>query len=88
MAKQVTNTTNTSNQNYVFGKQNYTLLLAGIALILIGFMLMIGGGSEDPTVFSEAIFDTQRLTVAPIVVLSGFTVIIFAIIKKQKAVEK
>lgn len=85
MAKQTSNTTaTTNNQNYVFGRQNYVILIIGLALILVGFLLMIGGGSENPNEFSNAMFDTQRLTVAPIVVLSGFAVIIFAILKKQK----
>lgn len=69
---------------FAFGKQNYKLLLIGLVLILVGFLLMIGGGSDDPNVFSEKIFDFRRLTLAPILILAGYVVEIFAIMKKPK----
>ena len=50
----------------------------------IGFFLMSGGGSEDPNVFSDAIFNTQRLTIAPILILTGLVIEIFAILHKPK----
>ena len=56
----------------------------GIAFILIGFILMIGGGSNDPDVFNEAIFSFRRITLAPVLVLIGFGVEIYAIMKKPK----
>ena len=71
-------------KQFAFGKENYILVLVGLALIAIGFLLMAGGGSDDPTVFSEEIFSTRRITVAPIVILPGFAVEIFAIMKKPK----
>ena len=55
--------------DFAFTKKNYILLIVGILLICIGLFLMIGGGSNDPNVFSKAIFDTQRLTIAPILIL-------------------
>lgn len=67
-----------------FGKQNYLLVLVGLALIAIGFVLMTGGGSSDPDVFNEEMFNFQRLTLAPILVLSGFVVEIVAIFWKGK----
>ncbi len=67
-----------------FGKINYILMGVGIVLIFFGFFLMSGGGSDDPKVFNPAIFDTQRLTVAPIVVLLGYAVEIAAIVIKAK----
>ena len=67
----------------VFSKENYTILLVGVALIVIGFIIMSGGGSEDPKVFSPEIFNQRRLTVAPIVVLSGFAVVMYSIMKKS-----
>ncbi|MEI8203537.1 MAG: DUF3098 domain-containing protein [Bacteroidota bacterium] len=70
-----------------FGKQNYILMLIGIAFILFGYIFMIGGGSDDPAVFSEKIFDFQRLTLAPILLLTGFVIEIFAIMKKFKTAE-
>ena len=67
-----------------FGRDNYLWVLIGIAFILIGFLLMIGGGSDNPDVFNEAIFSFRRLTLAPILVLTGFGLEIYAIMKKPK----
>ena len=67
-----------------FGKKNYIIVLIGIALIALGFILMIGGGSDDPKVFNEKMFDFQRLTLAPILVLAGFVVEIVAIFWRGK----
>lgn len=67
-----------------FSKQNYLLFLAGLGLIVLGYLLMIGGGSEDPNVFNPAIFDTQRITVAPMVCVLGFVTIIVAIMWRPK----
>ena len=73
-----------NNLDFAFKKQNYMLLLVGITLICAGLLLMIGGGSDDPTVFSDKIFDSQRLTIAPLLIALGFIVEIFAIIYKPK----
>lgn len=73
-----------SRAGFAFGKENYRLMLIGIGLIFIGFLLMIGGGSKDPKVFSPAIFDFQRLTLAPLMILAGYVVEIFAIMKKPR----
>lgn len=70
-----------------FTKKNYYLLLAGIFFIGLGYLLMIGGGSEDPNVFNPAIFDFQRITLAPVSCLLGFVVIIFAIMWRPKTSE-
>ena len=70
--------------DFVFKKKNYMILIAGIVLILLGITLMIGGGSEDPTKFSEEIFNFQRLTLAPILIVSGFVMGVFAIMTKSK----
>ena len=67
-----------------FGKQNYIIVLIGLALIILGFILMIGGGSSDPDVFNEKMFDFQHITLAPILVLAGFVVEIVAIFWKRK----
>lgn len=69
---------------FAFGKENYRLLLIGIALIVLGFVLMIGGGSDDPAEFSEGIFNFQRMTLAPLLVLAGYVIEIIAIMKKPK----
>tara|TARA_B110001454_G_scaffold214566_1_gene234558 strand:- start:507 stop:746 length:240 start_codon:yes stop_codon:yes gene_type:complete len=73
-----------NNLDFAFTKQNYILLLVGVALICAGLLLMIGGGSDDPTIFSDKIFDLQRLTLAPILIALGFIVEIFAIMHKPK----
>ena len=70
--------------NFTFGKRNYQLLIAGVIVMAIGFILMSGGGSEDPNVFSDAIFNTRRLTIAPILILTGLVIEVFAILYKSK----
>ena len=67
-----------------FTKKNYYILLAGIILICLGYVLMIGGKSDDPNVFNPAIFNFQRITLAPIVCLVGFVTIIVAIMWRPK----
>ena len=69
--------------NFVFKKKNYILLISGLVLILAGIFLMMGGESEDPNVFSEDIFNFQRLTLAPILIVGGFVLEIFAIMLKS-----
>ena len=66
---------------FLFEKVNYKILLIGLAIIALGFILMSGGGSDDPKVFSEAIFNFRRIRLAPTVVLAGFGVVIYAILK-------
>lgn len=83
----IRNTKNEQDNNGTkmpFGRDNYLWVLIGIAFILIGFLLMIGGGSDNPDVFNEAIFSFRRITLAPILVLIGFGVEIYAIMKKPK----
>lgn len=67
-----------------FTKINYYILVGGILLIFLGYVLMIGGGSDDPEVFNPAIFDFQRITLAPMTCLIGFITIIAAIMWRPK----
>ena len=67
-----------------FGKRNYQLMILGVIIIALGYLLMTGGKSEDPEVFSEAIFSFRRLTVAPVLILLGLFIEIFAILHKPK----
>ena len=69
---------------FAFGKENYILLFVGVGLIVLGFILMMGGGSKDPNVFNEEMYDFQRLTLSPIMILIGFGIGIVAIMKKPK----
>jgi membrane-bound ClpP family serine protease len=68
--------------DFPFARENYRLLITGIVIIIIGFILMIGGGSDDPNVFNPEIFSFRRITLAPLVTLFGFIFIIYAIMKK------
>ena len=70
--------------DFAFTKKNYLLLIIGLVFIAAGLILMIGGGSEDPTKFSADIFDFQRLTLAPILLTIGFVFEIFAVMYKNK----
>jgi uncharacterized membrane protein len=67
-----------------FTKMNYILVLVGVALIALGMILMIGGGSDNPDVFNPQMFDFRHITLAPILVLLGFVVEIVAIFWKRK----
>jgi hypothetical protein len=75
---------NKPTSNFVFKKDNYMWLLISIAFIVVGFLLMSGGGSDDPNVFSESIFSDRRITIAPIMVLIGFGIAFYSIMKKPK----
>jgi hypothetical protein len=69
---------------FLFEKVNYKILLIGIVVIALGFILMSGGGSDDPKVFNEAVFSFRRIRLAPTLVLVGFGVTIFSILKSTK----
>lgn len=71
-------------QEFLFDKVNYKILLIGIAVIAVGFILMSGGGSDDPKVFNEGIFNFRRIRLAPTTVLIGFGITIYSILKKSK----
>lgn len=73
-----------SNVSFAFGKSNYRLMLIGLVFLALGYILMIGGGSDDPNVFSPDIFNFQRLTLAPLLLIAGFVIEVFAIMKKSK----
>ena len=69
---------------FLFEKENYKLLFIGLALIALGFILMAGGGSDDPNKFNEAIYNFRRIRLAPTLILLGITVEIYAILKSPK----
>lgn len=70
---------------FAFGKENYRILIAGVLIVVLGYILMIGGGSEDPNQFhADEIFSTRRITIAPITILVGFVVVLLGIMKKSK----
>ncbi len=69
---------------FALGKENYKLMAIGFAIIVVGFILMTGGKSDDPNVFNPEIFSFRRITLAPMILLFGFAFEIYAIMKKPK----
>ena len=78
------NSNNENKEQMILPAKNLKVMLIGVAIIIVGFLLMTGGGSNDPTVFNAEMFSFRRITLAPIVVLAGFVVIAFSIMKKFK----
>ncbi len=74
----------TSTTQFAFEKENYKWMLIGLAFIVAGFLLMIGGGSEDPNVFNEKIFSFRRITLSPLLIIAGYVIEIFAIMKRPR----
>ena len=74
---------NNNKPVFLFDKVNYKILLVGLAVIALGFILMSGGGSEDPNVWNDAVFSFRRIRLAPAVVLIGFGITIYSIFKKK-----
>lgn len=69
-----------AKEDFIFGKKNYKFMFIGLAFIAIGFILMSGGGSDDPNVFNPDIFSWRRIRLAPTLVLIGFGIQIYAIL--------
>ena len=69
---------------FLFSKRNYQIMAIGLVVIALGFILMAGGGSDDPNVFNEEIYNFRRIRLAPTLVLIGFTIEVFAILYKEK----
>ncbi len=72
-----------SEHEFVFGKKNYLFMLIGIGVIALGFILMTGGGSDDPNVFNPALYSFRRIRLAPTLVLIGFGIEVYAILRKN-----
>ncbi len=75
---------NEQQSEFLFDKINYKILLIGVGVIALGFILMAGGGSDDPNVFNEDIFNFRRIRLAPTTVLIGFGITVYAILKNPK----
>ena len=74
---------------FSFNSKNYKLLLIGLAVNILGFLLMIGGGTSDPAQFDgDALFSETRITISPMLIVAGYIIIMFAIMKKQKPEQK
>jgi len=69
-----------TEKNFIFGKRNYLFMFIGLAVIALGFILMSGGGSDDPNVFNPDIYNFRRIRLAPTLVLIGFGIEVYAIL--------
>lgn len=81
--------------SFIFGKRNYTLMILGVLVIVIGFLLMLGHGANttpegkfDPHYFNENIFSIRRIRLAPLVILIGFVIEVFAIMLPASKIKK
>ena len=72
-----------AESSFVFHESNYKFMLAGLAFIALGFILMAGGGSENPDVFNPEIYSWRRIRLAPALILIGFGLEVYAILKPQ-----
>ena len=75
---------NNNKPEFLFGKRNYTIMLIGLAVIALGFILMAGGGSDDPNVFNPEIYSWRRIRLAPTLVIVGLGIEIYAILANPK----
>lgn len=73
-----------NNKEFIFKKSNYLIMTVGIIFIGLGFLLMSGGGSEDPNIFNPEIYNFRRIRLAPSLVLIGFGIQVYAILYKGK----
>ncbi len=74
----------TNKPEFLFSKENYKILIIGLAVIALGFILMSGGANDNPNVFNEEVFSFRRIRLAPTVVLIGFGITIYSILKKSQ----
>ncbi len=74
----------TNKPEFLFGATNYKILIIGLVVIALGFILMSGGSNENPNIFNEEVFNFRRIRLAPTVVLIGFGITIYSILKKSK----
>ena len=75
---------NNPKPEFLFTKRNYIIMLIGAAFIALGFILMAGGGSDDPNVFNPEIYNWRRIRLAPTLVIIGLGIEIYAILAKPK----
>jgi len=84
MAKEIKKTEEKPRFSFVFTKTNYIIMAAGLVLLALGYILLAGGGSDDPNVFNYEMFNVRRLYVAPILIILGLIAEIVAIMYKPK----
>ncbi|MGN0196044.1 MAG: DUF3098 domain-containing protein [Candidatus Cryptobacteroides sp.] len=76
------------NPNMPVTRKGLLIIAAGVVIMFVGYILMIGGGSSDPKVFNPAMFDFRRITLAPIVIIAGIAVVIAGIMNRDKSEKK
>lgn len=76
--------TNKKQAVFLFSRRNYLIMAVGLFFIIIGFFVMAGGGSTDPKVFNEEIYNFRRIRLAPTLVLIGFAIEVYAVLYKDK----
>lgn len=69
---------------FAFGKENYIWMIIGVVVLILGYILLVGGGSSNPDEFNYALFNTRRLVIAPILIVGGLVIEVYAIMKKSK----
>ncbi len=79
---------NTDEGRFAIPKRNIRYIIAGLAIMILGYVLMIGGGSKDPDVFNEAMFSTTRIVIAPVLILAGMVVEIWAVMYRGKGYKR
>tara|TARA_Y100000389_G_C17395300_1_gene482175 strand:- start:201 stop:428 length:228 start_codon:yes stop_codon:yes gene_type:complete len=72
-------------EKFLFQRENYILFGIGLAFIILGFILMTGGGSEDPQIYNEELFNSRRIILSPLLIVVGFVIEVFAILRRPKS---
>lgn len=72
-------------EKFLFQRENYILFGVGLAFIILGFILMTGGGSDDPQIYNEELFNSQRIILSPLLIVVGFVIEVFAILRRPKS---
>ena len=72
-------------EKFLFQRENYILFGVGLAFIILGFILMTGGGSDDPQIYNEELFNSRRIIFSPLLIVIGFVIEVFAILRRPKS---
>ena len=73
---------------FAVSKSNFKYILAGLLVIILGYVLMVGGGSDDPNIFNDEIFSFRRIVLSPVIIILGFLIEVYAIMKRPRTKKK